>query len=394
MAPARADGQRGVNLACVVNVAVDLSSDAQLLARRLIGGLCLATDADVLIAVPPDGPRWEVGVPAREFVAAPAREMRRELLECILFGTSTHPRCRCPTEASPAASGALEAAWFDAVGGQSKDLIDYIAAAAYSEIVLFDLAAPTTTEGVERVPPGTRVVIAPLRTAPLQRLPLVQRAIDAADLILVGTYLEREHLARETSVPVFDIGLPLKVTPPADPPAGMPDTYVLIVADWNHPVRGMVRRQEAAQLARTLPEVDSVVLTHEFIYPQRWPTPLKVRGGGSRTDLWRWMSGAVAVVDLERRRDLARDVLEAMACAAPVIVAEEGRGRLLGESCGGVIWYRNHADVRAAIHALVDGGLRTAVGRAGQRDVHNLIGDVEGFEGRITAAIRGKTLAG
>ncbi len=393
MAPPRADGQRGVNLACVVNVAVDLPSDAQLLARRLIGGLCLATDADVLVAVPPDGPRWEVGIPAREFVATPQREMRRELLEYILFGTSTHPRCRCPPEASPATPRALEAAWFDAVGGQSKDLIDYIAAGAYSDIVLFDLAAPTTIEAVERVPAGTRVAIAPLRTAPLQRLPAVGRAIDAADLILVGTYLERDHLAGLTAIPVFDVGLPLKVTPPADAPVGMPDAYVLIVADWNHPVRGMARRQEAAQLARNLPEVDTVVLTHEFIYPQRWPAPLKVRGGGSRSDLWRWMSGAVAVVDLERRRDLARDVLEAMACAAPVIVAEEGRGRLLGETCGGVIWYRNHADVRAAIDALLDGGLRTAVGRAGQKEVHNLIGDVEGFEGRIAAALTGKTLS-
>jgi glycosyltransferase involved in cell wall biosynthesis len=100
------------------------------------------------------------------------------------------------------------------------------------------------------------------------------------------------------------------------------------------------------------------------------------------------MAGAVAVVDFERDRLLAQDVVEAVLCATPVVVPEHGAARHVAEATGGGVWYRNHADIRAAVAAFSDGLTRDRIGRAGQAEAHRRYTDIEAFGRRVAGALR------
>jgi hypothetical protein len=132
-----------------------------------------------------------------------------------------------------------------------------------------------------------------------------------------------------------------------------------------------------------------VVLTDEFIYPNDWPPELVVRSGGSRADVWRWMHASTAVVDLAPDPVLARDVLEAFLCGAPVIVPEGTLAARHADASGGGLSFRTAHDIRAFVGALQDGAVRGALGSRGRAYAEARFTDAASFEARVRSVVMG-----
>jgi hypothetical protein len=107
-----------------------------------------------------------------------------------------------------------------------------------------------------------------------------------------------------------------------------------------------------------------------------------------RIDLWRWMSRALAVLDWELRRLLARDVLEAMLSAIPVVVHESaGTAREHAERANGGVWYRTHAELAACLRAISEGSVRERLGAQGRAYAEARYGSSDAFIAAVGRAI-------
>src|SRR5687767_10057657 len=339
---------------------MELDGERQLLIRRMLGVMSLGTDVDVLIARPPSNSAWDVGLPGTFFPASEPQPLRREALRAVVSAFSEDP--------SPAAlTAAVEDEWLRALGGDSPALYAALAQLeAGSRAVFFGLANPTTELGIGCVPAEVEVVVVPLVSDRIWTSgPLARAALERAETLLVTSSREARMVeAPAGRVVETGMGLHVDLDPTADVPHGIPlGDYVLVLGDFDDRTSGEVLRREARRLARFLSGAEVVALTPGYIHLDEWPAELTVREAGSRTDLWRWMAHAVAVVDLRKDRLIARDVIEAMACGTPVIVPATSVARHHIEHGGG-IWYRHHADIQVSVEALLDDpDLRARLGR-------------------------------
>lgn len=370
----------------VINGAAPLDEEEQLVARRTAGVL-LSGGADLLVARS-ERTGWEVGLPAHYFEADDARDLRRQVLGASLAAAGAQT-CGSPA-AAPATASAGEQAWLDAAGGSSVPLQDAVRGGGYRRVVLIGVATSLTVALAEEY--ADRAVIVPLRLPTHAGAARTGKAVAGARAVVGFRSGEQAQLASVAGDKARNVGFALRADcdSSAGPPSDAPDgPYVLLLGRWSDPALGGLLRRRAARLARRLTSHSKtrvVLLTEEFVYPHNWPPELLVRPAGSRRDLWRWMLGAVAVVDLDRWRYLARDVAEAVLCGAPVVVPEGSAAHDHVKSCGGGVWYRHHEDVAAAVDALSDDdALRRLLTQQGQALAREEF-DEERFKDRILDA--------
>jgi len=373
--------------AVVVNTAADLSVEEQLVARR-IASVFVRAGADLLVAQSRHSP-WRPGLPGRAFPAEDSRPVRRRALEAALFFDGA-PACGCKKPQVQNVSPETESAWLGAAGGRSPQLVRSVVESEYECLILVGLTSTLTVELSESH--RGRTVIVPLGSPDLRVFPRTRAALHRADAVLATNAIEADRLREAGSIGgVTDVGIAFQ----AELAEGSrhplaPDTpYVLLIGDWSHTQRGQTLRRTAARLARQLRaglSLDVVLLTEEFIYPHLWPSCLTIRAGGSRRDLWQWMQGAVATVDLNPDSFAGRDAAEALLCGVPIIVPSGTAAHDHVQRCEGGIWYRHLEDVLASIEVLTaDPLLRTRLGRQGRAAAEKHF-NVAAFTRRITEA--------
>lgn len=385
--PTRSPGTIVSDTVVVINGAAPLDEEEQLVARRTAGVL-LSGGADLLVARS-QRTGWEDGLPGHYFEADDARNLRREVLGASLAAAGA-PTCCSPAPA-PATASAGEQAWLDAAGGDSAPLQDAIRDGGYRRVVLIGLATGLTVALAEEH--AERAVLVPLRLPTHTGATRTGKAVARARIVVGFRSGEQAELASVAGDKAFDVGFALRADcdSSAGPPSDAPhDPYVLLLGRWSDQALGGLLRRRAARLARRLTSDSGtkvVLLTEEFVYPHNWPSELVVRPAGSRRDLWRWMCGAVAVVDLDRWRYFARDIAEAVLCGAPVVVPDGSAAHDHVKRCGGGIWYRHHEDVAAALDALSgDHAIRRLLTQQSQARAREQF-DEERFKDRILGAV-------
>lgn len=85
----------------------------------------------------------------------------------------------------------------------------------------------------------------------------------------------------------------------------------------------------------------------------------------NRADLWRLMAHARTVIDLQPGPWLARECVEAMYFATPVVVPARSAGAAHA-AAGGGLWFADVAEMLGSVEALGDSDVRRALGRQGQ----------------------------
>jgi hypothetical protein len=369
--------------AVVVSTATPLSDEEQLVARR-IAGVLVGAGAEVLVAEPVDPP-WQVGLPARRFRVQPARRPRRAALETVFGGGGGEQRS---LDRVGPVSAAAEDAWLAAGGGASAELAAVLED-EFEQALLVGLTTRLTTTITETW--RGRIVVLPLRTPPLERLPRARRTLRAADTAIAIRPDERRRLEAVGAQRAVDVGFALRVEATGTGrPTGAPEgPYVLAVAPWSDPVRGAALRRRAARFARRVSSRGAlrvVLLTDGVVRPRDWPSEVVVRSAGSRRDLWAWMRGAVAVIDLDGSRYLARDAAESLLCGVPAVVPAGGAAHDLVERCGGGLWYRSVDDAALAVAAIGDDPrLRRTLGAQGHDGAAQEL-DLDTFSARVLEA--------
>ena len=378
-----------MSTAVVVNAAIPMTGVEQLLARRLVATLVEADPraVTILAAVPAGGAAWELGLEAQEFLATPARPLRARALADVLYPHLD--RCRCEHFATPGEAPFLEAAFLEARGGASPALVTHLEQGGYESVVFVGLRSAPTIDGARAVKGSSRTALLPLAPAPLTTTPAMAEVARGVGRVLV---LEEHEAAAFEAIGAraATIGFALRVDDGAldGAPRGLPDRpYVVLLAPWDEPELGPTWRREAARLARVLPDVATVVLTERFIYPDDWPAELEVRAGGSRADVWRWMKGAVAVIDLDPDPYLGRDSLEAALCGTPTLVPPATLAAVHADATGGGLPVRNAADIRAAVAHLRDPDARAALGAQGRAGVTARYTDLDRYRSAVLEAV-------
>jgi len=113
----------------------------------------------------------------------------------------------------------------------------------------------------------------------------------------------------------------------------------------------------------------------------------------TRTDLWRLMAHARAVVDLKPGRYVARECVEALRFGTPIVAPAGSVGADLAEGGGG-LWYRDPAELLGCIDWLADVEIREALGGQGRRMADALYGDPGAFVERVGRALDAMTADG
>lgn len=378
-------------VAVVLNAAAELDEEEQLVARR-IAGVLTGAGAELFIGGPA-GSGWEVGLAGRRFDEAyPSRALRRASLESTMSNVGRSP-CGCGPPGIAQSSGVIENAWLESAGGGSTALEQAIRDGDYRRVVIAGLTSELSVSLIEHL--GSKAVVIPLRTPRLANFPRTTRSLASAGSVLMVRSRESSDAGYAGDNLRF-IGFALRagLNAPVDPPHGVPpNPFVLVIGRWSHPVLGARLRRRAARLAREIHARSTtkvVLLTEEFIRPGMWPVELEVRAAGSRRDLWRWMTYASVVIDLDRWRYFGRDAVEAMMCGTPVLVPENSAAHDHVSVCGGGFWSRNQSDLVQMVDTLVrDDRLRLRMSQYTKERARSLF-ELEPFEERLMSAAMGR----
>lgn len=375
--------------ACVVNAATAVDPPTQLVARRLVSSVVgSVAETSVLRALPAAGPSWEIGLRSKDFEASAPSPARARALRALLRPAARGgPACQCATR-QVSESAVIETAYVEAAGGVAPALVEHLRQQQYDLIVFLGLLSWPTLEGLTVASPASRVVIAPLLTdVRLARLPRARSALGCADAIVALSPDESFECGLDGSA-VLDVAL--RVHERGGTPRGLPDgAYALLLGDWDDPVTGPSWRREAGRIAR-LTRMTTIVLADGFIWPNRWPDDVLVRSGGSRADVWRWMRHALAVVDLSPHPTFPRNTIESMLCGTPVLVPAGSVADRNLEASGGVLSFRNSADVVVALRRLADRRVRDPLAQAGQTYAAARFGDVSRYTSRVVELVCGR----
>ena len=106
----------------------------------------------------------------------------------------------------------------------------------------------------------------------------------------------------------------------------------------------------------------------------------------TRTDLWRFMAHARATVDLRPGRLVARECVESLRFATPIVAPAGTVGAELAEAGGGRT-YRSLVELFEQLAELADPGRRAELGGQGQLVAEAGYGDAGAFTSRVAAAL-------
>jgi glycosyltransferase involved in cell wall biosynthesis len=369
--------------------------------RRIASALSFHGSVDVLLANGATEPLLDSrgGVRLWSFPSLAADPRRREALHHAIYGGRHDSSfCRCDSahdvDAAAEAPRVLQEELLKAGGGYSPALFEHLAATPYLLVMFADCRAATTVYGTRAVGRDTRVALLPFADDDSAfALPVVAECVARAERVLVVTETERDLVARHFSdgdERTRSIGFVLRTSELAaatEPPGFDGRRFVLVIGDWRR--QGASGELGAAVAALRRSGCDLAFRAfgpgaEHFAGGEIQPI-VATRG---RIDLWRWMSRALAVLDWELRRLLARDVLEAMLSAIPVVVHESaGTAREHAERANGGVWYRTHAELAACLRAISEGSVRERLGAQGRAYAEARYGSSDAFIAAVGRAI-------
>jgi hypothetical protein len=379
-------------------------SERDLVVRRLCGALAGGAEVDLLVAAGATASQGADGaVRVLRFPSAAVDAGRALALRWAVLGPQAVDqtiRCACTASARRQLAsdlpGAVQEALLLAAGGHSPELARHLEASAYDAVVFAGCDTASTYWGMEAVA-GRRpcVVLALAVDDPALWNPAVATVLAGADRIVVSTALEAELVLRLApgvkEDQVHDVGFVLQVNAMARraPAFGFDGRPTVVMArDWTKPFPVEPLLSWCDALMDDLAPRVAVRCTGPGA--QRLPRRLRAEFAGGRTDVWRWMAHALAVLDPEPHRLLGREVLEALLFATPVVVRHDGGAtRLHADAGDGGLWYRSYGELRACIEALLDGEVRSALGRQGQAYATGSYGDTGAYVRRVQDAVLG-----
>lgn len=371
-----------------------LWDERHVIVRRLAGALACSAEVDVLLPgihreVTHDGAVRLLSFPATLPDDTRRRAWRKAMLgEHDLEGHDVRCRCLGVVGRFDALPRFAEEEVVRAEGGDSDELYQHLSTTSYDLVVLVGTESPAACFGARHVPPQTRVVLVPA-TLDDRTLPFTvhDAAFDRAERIIVWGETERAVIAAREADPDrvtaldFVVGVNRLATT-TEPHDFEGQAYVVVANDWKR-VPSVERLQ---WFGSRLEELDSR-LRLRLVGPgaERFG-PLGVRLTSSKVDVWRWTSRGVCLFDPRPRQLLGLSTLEAMLFGVPVIVeAQSGAAREHAEAGDGGLWYRTDDEFFAAVEALLDDDLRSALGEQGRSYAEEFT-DTDRFIKEVTEA--------
>ncbi len=367
-------------------------SDEQAYVRHLAGALAEIDDVDVLLAEGQSAGESREG--AVRVVSFPGSDTAPGVPDALLEGVSA-------SDLEPDRAPALvveQAARAD--GGDSAALLDHLRTARYETVVFAGFRYASTLLGARVVPDGVRIVLVPLLEPRDRRLPPAHLATFArASVLVTRSEAERSALARLSGVeddraqvlrPLVRVN-PIARTTPATEDSASP--VLLFRADALDARNSRSIRRLCELLERRHPDARLVAIGRRCGYVS-WErgTELVFLEASSRTDFWRWMHRATALVDVEARSFGGRDVLEAMAIGAPVLVRPHGGASFdYVEASGGGLPYRGMFGLLAAVEVLRDPAAREALGARGRAFVEQMVAGSEAWSAEAARMLLGQS---
>jgi glycosyltransferase involved in cell wall biosynthesis len=279
-------------------------------------------------------------------------------------------------------------------GGDSPRLYEVLADDRYDAAVFVGYDRVSTHFGLAAVPERCRTVVWPAaRHSPEVHLPIHDSTFARPDAVVVFTGTERAVVEGRGADGVAPVVLPfaLRVNTLAletEPHAyDRRERYVIVAADW----RSAELRPELREWARS---IERQFVKEKLRLRLVGPGALRLHPDGglplteSRTDVWRWMSRAVAVLDPEPGRLLGREALEAMLFATPVVVhASSGASREHAENGNAGVWFRTFDELATCVAALFEEDVNARLAEQAMMYAKERLGDSPAFVASVAAAV-------
>lgn len=371
--------------------------------RRLAGALACFAEVDLCVAEGPVAREFRDGaVRVLQFPAVPVDTRRTEALRRALLGPTEEDglaACSCTggvaRERARNLPRSVQEELVYGAGGHSPALFSHLEDDGYDVVLFVGYRSAATYLGMRAVPDRCRVVLWPAATEdPLLHLPVHDETFARADAILACTRTEEELVNRrlngsgpaKTSMISFVLRINALAVQTA--PHGFEDHQYLIVAhDWTR--GGLDGRLDTwgQALQRDFEDADLAV---RLVGPgSNYLAPVGgVSLASSRTDVWRWMSRALAVIDPLPHRLLGREVIEAMLCGTPVLVSDQGGAtREHAERGNGGLWFKTYEEFTCLVEGLLDRSLREVLGSQAQAYAVREFGDSDIYVERVANAV-------
>lgn len=378
------------------------SSEDQLIVRRVAGALSVEHSVTVLHPHLGDGPSGPVGslnvIPFRE---EGSRTRYAALGEASFGGRSCSGYCTCYSQHAKELGRSLprfvQEELARASGGNSPDLFSHLREVKYDLVVFAGYSFASTRFGLDYVPASTKVILLPLaREEPLFWMPTYDSVFSRPDRILVTTRTEEllvlGRIGDSQRERVFDIRFVLNVNRLAfdTSPAGRRRKSFVVAGGESLDRSQIDWLKAAAALTFAKMNMELVVLEPKgrASNGREW---FEREVLVSRSDLWRWMTRALAFIDPRPKRILGREVLEAYLLGTPVLVSRDGGANLehADEGNGG-LWFSGFNELEAGLNLLADDDLRGTLGQQGREYALREYGDSAKFIQRVNEAVLDK----
>jgi hypothetical protein len=217
---------------------------------------------------------------------------------------------------------------------------------------------------------------------------------ESTDVVISLCEAEAEELAKQ-GVPPSKLVLapvPIRVGLPTKAAEALwveHEEYFVVLASWPAWRRALVATGPIMLLER---EVASafLVIEQNAVATRAPGTKRRMSAHLSRTDLWRMMARAQAVVDLRRPGFFEREVLESLAFGTPVVVPGIGRRQRIAELSEGGVWFQSAAELVECVRALQDPEIRADLGVRGSAWVEAAHGSASSFAHAVQEAVLGQ----
>lgn len=370
----------------------DAWDEAWLVIRRFANAVACFAEVDLLLPALDDRVTTEGALTVRRFRAtAPSHERHELLLELVLGPDPRRgsPRCACANRVLEDATKALpidvQHELVASSGSRSPGLLEHLIEAPADVVVLCGYDAPIVHDAVEVLPDDRKVILLPLATpVPFLDLEVHDPVFERAAATVLVTEGERSRiLGRPRAAPqkLRDLRFVVQVHDLVwkNEPLTFDDVPTIVVPR----VWGIdVRTDELVAMARDLESTFDGRLHVRMVGPGWKNVPGDLHGpfAESRFDVWRWCCRALAVLDPDPGKLLAREVLEAMMYGTPVVTPFRPGAALEHAQAGSAgLWYRTRGELEAVLAALLDEQVRTPLGLQAKSYADANYRDTEGY---------------